>query len=272
MPSIKNKSVLVSLILIAVLMFSCGPKPEEIAKEKFNRASEMFNQQLFNDAMLVLDSIIIDFSGEVEYVTRAEDLIRKIKIGEQERNLVYLDSVLLKKQEELEVLMKNFNVSKEYGEKEILIHKRQKPQNSFNRSYLRAHLDNEGNFYISSRYTGNKYIHHNKIKVYHKDQAVTSEEIPFDGFENRHFEDGGNYWEMVNYKNNADNGIIDFIAQNVNLPLKVEYIGKERYYIVMEKFDKEAIRDGYEISFVLKEIHKVKQDIKNVNASISRLN
>jgi hypothetical protein len=260
-----------TLALTSFLLISCGPTPEEIAKEKFDRANQLFSQRLFNDAMLVLDSIVDEFPDEIEYVTRAEDLIRTIKIGEQKRNITYLDSALVVKQKELEKLMKSFIVSKEYGEKEILIHKRQKPQNSYNRTYLRAHLDMDGNFYISSRYAGDSYIHHNQIKVYHKSQSVTSEKIPQDGFDNRQFEDGGSYWEVVNYKNNSDNGIIDFIAQNTGLPLKIHFKGKGNYYILMEKFDKEAIRDGYEISFVLQEIAKIKSDIKNVKEQLKRL-
>lgn len=257
---IQKIRVLFSLSLLVLLVLACGPNAEKIAKDKFSRASVLYEKQQFNDAMLILDSIKEDFPGEIEYVTRADDLIRKMKIGEQERNLVYLDSILNKKQEELKVLMKNFTVSTLYGGKEILVHKRQKITNSYNRSYLCAHLDMKGNFYISSRYVGDKYINHDRIKVYHKDQSVISEKIPYDDLDNRRFEDGGTYWEIVNYKNNNDNGIIDFIAQNINLPLKVEFIGKSRYYIVMEKFDKQAISDGYEISFVLKEIGKLKSD------------
>ncbi len=267
----RNTRLFIGLSLILVSIVACGPTSEEIAKEKYTRASSLYESGHYNDAMLILDSIANEFSGEIEYVTRAEDLIRKIKISEQERSLAFLDSALTQKNSELDVLMKNFSVSKEYGEKEILIHKRQKPQNSFNRTYLRSHLDMDGNFYISSRYSGDKYIYHNQIKVYHKDQAVISEVIPYDEFNNRRFEDGGSFWEVVNYKDNTDNGIIDFIAQNVDLPLKVEFIGKKRYYIVMEKFDKQAISDGYEISFVLKEIARIKKEIDIAKNQLDRL-
>ena len=152
------------LLIILVLLAACGPSPEEIAKNKFEKANELYTQKHFNDAKILLDSIIEGFPGEIEYVTRAEDLMRTIKIGEQERNLTFFDSILNQKNEELKVLMKNFRVSKEYGSKEILIHRRQKPQNSYARTYIRAHLDLEGNFYISSRYSGENYINHNKIK------------------------------------------------------------------------------------------------------------
>ncbi len=265
---IKNNFV---ILLTLIGLVSCGPKPAEIAKEKYDRANELFAKEHFNDAKIVLDSIIADFSSEIEFATRAQDLMRTIKIGEQERNLAFFDSVLVKKNEELMVLMKNFIVSDEYGKKEILIHKRQKPQNSYSRTYIRAHLDMEGDFYISSRFSGEKYINHSKIRVYHKKESVKSSEVPEDGFLNHKFEDQGTYWEVVNYKKGADNGIIDFIAQNVDKPLKVQFIGKNHYYIVMEKFDKEAISDGYEISFVLKDIARIKKELKNVKQELSRL-
>jgi len=264
----KNK---IALFLLSIMFVACGPTAEEIAKEKFNKADKLFKQEEFNDAKIVLDSIIEYFPKQIEFVARAEDLMRTIKIGEQERNLVFFDSALVQKETELKVLMKNFIVSNDYGKKEILIHKRQKPQNSYSRTYLRAHLDMEGDFYISSRFSGPKYISHNKIKVYHKGESVMSSEVIEDGFDNRKFEDQGTFWEVVNYKKGNDNGIIDFIAQNVDKPLKVQYIGKNHYYIVMEKFDKEAIRDGYEISFVLKEIKRIKEEKKKIKRSIERL-
>ncbi len=258
-----QKSKLITFLsLLVFFVEACGPGSEDIVKQKFTRASDFYDEKKFNDAMLVLDSIKEEFSGDIEYVTRAEDLIRKMKIGEQERNLVYLDSLLNLKQKDLDVLMKNFDMSTKYGDEEILIHKRQKPTNSYSRSYIRAHLNMKGDFYISSRYVGPKYIYHDQIKVYNKGQSVISEKIPYDDLDNHRFEDGGTYWEVVNYKNNSDNGIIDFIAENVDKPLKVEFIGKSRYYIVMEKYDKQAIADGYEISFVLKELDKLKTEIK----------
>ncbi|GAF05136.1 hypothetical protein [Saccharicrinis fermentans] len=269
----QHNTLVKRLLFISTLLLTvaCGPTPQEIAQQKFKRAHELFSQEQFNDAKIVLDSIISEFPKEIEFVARAEDLMRTIKIGEQERNLTFLDSAISKKEKELKALMKNFIVSNDYGKKEILIHKRQKPQNSYSRTYLRAHLDMKGNFYISSRYSGNSYIHHNKIKVYNKGQSVTSEKIPEGAFDNIQFEDQGTYWEVVNYKNGADNGIIDFIAQNVNKPLKVQFMGKKNYYIVMEKFDKEAIADGYEISFVLKDIARIKKEIDNVKKELNRL-
>ncbi len=264
-----NRLLIVSCLLL--LMASCGPTREELAKGKYVEAESLFNAKQFNDAKLIIDSIADLFPDQIEYVTRANTLLRTITIREQEENLVFLDSMLLVKENELEPLMKNFRESDEYGHDKILIHRRQKPENSYDRVYLRAHLDTKGEFYISSRYTGLEWIHHNQIKVYNSGNKVLSEIVPEDGFQNRHFEDGENKWEVVNYKDGKDNGVIDFIASNWDQSLKVQFIGKKHYYILMEKFDKEAIRDGYEISFVLKDIARIKEEKEKVEKELVRL-
>ncbi|TRX66492.1 hypothetical protein [Carboxylicivirga sp. M1479] len=266
------KNLGITLVLSTLILIACGPNHEELAKNKFNKAEQLFSQKKFNDAKLEIDSIEYLYPNQIEYITRGNDLLRKISIEEQNQNLVFLDSMLQVKEMELVPLMKNFTESSDYGTKKILIHKRQKPENSYGRIYLRAHLNLEGDFYISSRYTGTERIHHDQIKVYFNKNSVLSEEVPEDGVNNRHLEDGENHWEVISYKNGKDNGVIDFIANNANQSLKVQFRGKKYYYIVMEKFDKEAIRDGYEISFVLKEIKHIKEEIKTVKAELKRLN
>ncbi len=264
-----KKLSIFSLLFISAFLFSCGPSEEEIAADAFKRAQKLYTEKNFNDTKLLLDSIIENMPGQVEYVTKSHDLLRTITIAEQEHNLEFLDSLLVEKQEQLKPMMKNFIKSDEYGSKTILIHKRQKPENSYNRTFIRAHLDMDGNFYISSRYSGDHYIYHDQIKVYYSGSSAMTEEIPDDGFDNRRYEDGGTYWEIVNYKDGKDNGVIDFIAANWNKSLKVQYRGKKYYYIVMEKFDKEAIRDANEIAVVLKEIKRIKDEIKNVKKQLS---
>jgi hypothetical protein len=219
-----------------------------------------------------LDSVIHEFRDLTEEVAFAKRTLESINLLEQERNLKYLDSMIVVKEEELEPLMKNFIESDEYGSCPILIHRRQRPENSYNRSFIRAYLNKKGKFYISSRYYGTNWIRHNQIKVYHAGESVTSRVVVEDGIKNRRFEDGDDKWEIVNYQDGADNGIIDFIASNADKPLKVQFIGKEYYYIVMERFDKEAIRDGYETSFVLRELAGLRKEKEVVMKQIRRMN
>ncbi|MCA1744490.1 MAG: hypothetical protein LC643_02025 [Bacteroidales bacterium] len=258
-------------LLPILLFFSCGPTRQEQAQEKLTEAISLKDSGNFNMAKLKLDTLIQAFKDLPEETKSAQALLREINVSEQERNLMFLDSALIIQEALLEPLMKNFILSDEYGSAKILIHKRQRPENSYNRTFLRAHLNEEGDFYISSRYHGTKWIYHQQIKVYYQNQSVLSEIVQEDGFNNRRFEDGEFKWEIVNYKDGKDNGIVDFIANNWESPLRVQLMGKSHAYIIMEKFDREAIRDGYEISFVLKEIDRIKVERKRINQTLRRL-
>ncbi|MFO7999792.1 MAG: hypothetical protein R6U46_01005 [Marinilabilia sp.] len=257
--------------LSVLLLVGCGPTQEEQAAGKLEEAMKLRDSGRLNMARLKLDTIIDQYSDLTEEVADARRLLEDIELTEQERSLEYLDSAIVEKEAELEPLMDDFIVSDEYGSEIIYIHRRQRPEVSYNRTFIRAHLNENGNFYISSRYHGKEWIRHNQIKVYHAGESVTSEKVPEDGFNNRRFEDGEDKWEIVRYKEGADNGIVDFIASNVEKPLKVEFIGKKRYYIVMEQFDKEAIRDAYETSFVLQELEGLEKEREEVRKKIRAL-
>lgn len=264
-------SLRIVFFLLFVVVVGCSPSRQQQAQEKLDEILLLRDAGSFNLAKLKIDTLLKSFSDQIEQVNAAGSVMIEITILEQERNLVFLDSMLQVQEALLEPMMKNFIVSDEYGAEKILIHRRQRPENSYNRTFLRTHLNEAGVFYISSRYHGSEWIYHHQIKVYNQDQSVFSEVVPEDGFDNRRFDDQGAKWEIVNYKDGKDNGIIDYIASHWKDPLKVQFIGKRQAYIVLETFDKEAIRDGYEISFVLKEIEKIKDERGKVNQTLRKL-
>ena len=262
------------IFLISGLLFfsTCaGPNREELANSRLQEIISLSETGNYNLAKLKLDSLILYFSDQKEQVEEAKNILKRLDILEQERNLQFLDSMLIVQEAMLEPLMKNFIVSDEYGAEKLLIHRRQRPENSFNRTFIRAFLYESGRFFISSRYHGERWIYHQQIRVYNNEQSVLSEIVPEDGHNNRRFEDQGLKWETVNYRDGKDNGIIDYIATYWKEPLKVQFMGKGNEYIVMEQFDKEAIRDGYEISFVLTEIDRIKEEKRKVEKTLQRL-
>ncbi|MFW6389345.1 MAG: hypothetical protein ACOCZI_01795 [Marinilabiliaceae bacterium] len=250
---------------------SCGPSPEEQAGERLDEAMKLRDSGQLNMARMKLDTVIEQYGDLTEQVADAKRLLNGINLIEQKRSLEYLDSMITEKEAELEPLLDNFITSDEYGSETIYIHRRQRPENSYHRTFIRAHLDASGDFYISSRYHGKNWLRHNQIRVYNAGKSVKSEEISEDSFNNRRFEDGKDKFEIVRYKEGADNGIVDFIASNVEKSLKVEYIGDKHYFIVMEQFDKEAIRDAYETSFVLQELDGLKKEKRSVEEQIRKL-
>ncbi|SKC21618.1 outer membrane protein assembly factor BamD [Alkalitalea saponilacus] len=259
-------------ILVSFLMVvGCGSNREEEAGERLQEAISLKEKGNFNLAKLKLDTLIHQYKDQAEYAQRARTLLRQINISEQERNLTFLDSMLVIQEETLQPMLRNFIVSDEYGSEKVFIHRRQRPENSFNRTYLKANLNESGDFFISSQYHGTEWIHHEQIRVYFRGESVSSIKVEEDGFNNRRFEDGQSKWEIIHFKDGKDNGIIDFIATNWDQPLRVQFIGRRHEYIIMEQFDREAIRDGYEISFILKEIQRIKDEREKVKRTLNRL-
>ena len=79
---------------------------------------------------------------------------------------------------------------------------------------------------------------------------------------NRKIEDGEDRWEKIDFRDGADHGIVGLIIQNQERRLKVRFTGKKHYYIVMESFDKEAVKEGYELAQVLKEVNELTRKIE----------
>ena len=260
-----------AVLAFFLVLMGCGPSAEEQAADKMEDAIRLKESGRLNQARMKLDTIIADYEDLTGQVADAKRLLRDIRLLEQKRSLAYLDSAITEKKAELDPLLDGFIESEDYGNKITYIHRRQRPEVSYHRTFLRAHLDESGNFYISSRYHGTEWIRHDQIRVYNAGESVTSEKIPEDSFDNRRFESGEDKFEIVRYKEGADNGIVDFIASNVEKPLKAEFIGDKHYYIVMEQFDKEAIRDAYETSFVLKELKGLKAEKRRVQKQILEL-
>lgn len=258
------------LFLTITMILSMGCNKNKQAEKIYTEAEKSYSEKEYNKAKLLIDSLLTTHPDNIEFITRSKDLLRTISKAEQENNLTFLDSLLAVKEKELAPLLKNFEESMEVGETPVLIHKRQKIENSFSRSFVMAYLNKAGEFYLSSRYVGKQRIHHNRIRVYHQSLSAESEIIEEDGLLNRAFDDGEWHWEIINYKNNRDNGIADLISNHYDKPLKVEYIGKSRHYIVMEQYDKEAIRDAYEISFLLRETAKIREQIEIVKNTLKQ--
>lgn len=259
----------IATVLAMILLLGCN-NSSKLAQQHFQRAEKLFLSQQYNTAKLELDTIIDRYPDNVEISTRTKDLLFKIKITEQQNNIQFLDSIISIKQSALLPLMQNFEPTND-GSKTLLVHKRQKNINYYGRTYLRPILDSIGNFHISSYYCGESYIHHQQINVTAGNESATSEIIEKDDFNNRQFNDGGLYWEVVQYKAGKDNGVIDFIAQHADQTIKVQFMGKRNAVAWMESADKESIRDGYEISFLLKEISTLLKEKENAHAELKRL-
>ncbi|MFT3740214.1 MAG: hypothetical protein QM786_15805 [Breznakibacter sp.] len=261
----KGHSFHATLVIISIMgiALSCSNSETKLAKKRYEQAQKLYHANEFNNAKLILDSIIEYSQGKNEYHSLAKKLMNEISINEQKQNLVFLDSLLGEREIQLKTLKRYFMVDSIEGLPNRLVHFRQSANNSFNRTFIRPNLDENGTFFISSHYCGTTSIEHNQIKVYFDGNSALSEKIDYDDQLNRRYHDATYKWEIIQFRDGKDNGVVDFIAQNVDKPIKVQFLGRASYSIVMESFDKEAVRDSYEMSFIIKEILRIKKEKEN---------
>lgn len=256
--------LLFAFILLALFLHSgCRNRQIKQSKNQYEQAMTLFKAKEFNGAKIILDSVIEHSDKKHEIYLKAERLLEQIKISEQKQNLVFLDSLMFEKESQIKTLKRFFVADSIEGLATRLVHFRQKEQNSFNRSFIKPNLDENGTFFLSSQYCGVSSVEHTQIKVYFDGNAVLSEKIDYDDNLNRRYGDAAYKWEIIQFKDGRDNGIVDFIVQNFDKPLKVQFIGKTSLFIVMESYDKEAIRDSYEMSFLIREIARIKREKEN---------
>ena len=261
---------ILTLLVCSLALASCSPSREKTAEETFNDAIDAYMARKFNKAKILLDSVIYNFPDNKKIVKESRDMLTIIYKTEQERNLIFLDSLLQVREQELKPLRDLFEAEDPLAENSVLIHKKQSASRAWDRSYLRAHVDKNGTFYISSHYTGNGYISHYAVKAVVNNSFQITDSINDDAYCHR-FDDGENYWETIKFKNNSDNGLATFIATNFDKPVDVIFIGpRTNYKIRMTETDRFAFRDTYQLAMMLREIVQIKSQIRNVRTTMKK--
>jgi len=254
-----KKLITYILLLFVVLFVACGPSDEDKARVKLDQAKALLQNQDTTTALLKMDSIAKLYPEAPYSINAAENISKQVRFDLLQRKEAEVDSVNV----EITGLEKNFVKEKtEFDRYTQYIHKRQTFQRGWDRSYIQVHLDERGDLYLSSNYYGDHWLNHYGIRVYDQGEDAKTDSIPLGTVDNHHSDFMETKWEKVSYRNGKDNGVIEFIAQHVNRNLKAVFLGKEYYYIILETYDKEAVRDALALSKAIKRKTGLENEVK----------
>lgn len=257
---------IVGAILFAVIFFACGKSEKERAAEKFALATSLYQKGDTVIALQQLDSVQVLFPRAFETAEKAKELSNKINSEILFRKEQQSDKVIAR----LAQLEGLFDKQKtEFDRFTQYVHKMQKFERRWNQSFIELHLDERGDLYISSNYYGSEWLNHTGIRVYDGIFQAKTDSVSLDDPNNHHSEFMNLHWEKVSYKSGKDNGVIQFIADNADRNLKAVFLGKRMYFIVLEAFDKQAIKEALQLSVALKRKAELQKEIKELR---SRLN
>ena len=247
------------VLLLIVIVTACGPSDEDKARTKLEQAKLLLQKQDTSSALLQLDSIPNLFPEAVYSANAAKNLAKDVRFEVMQRTEDELDTL----QVQLAEMEKDFVKEKtEFDRYAQYIHKRQTFKRAWDRSYIQVHLDERGELYLSSNYHGENWLNHTGLRVYDGDDDAKTEKIPIGSPDNHRSDFMEAKWEKVSYRNGKDNGVIEFIANNVDRNLKAVFLGDEYYYIILETYDKEAVRAALQLSKAIKKQAKLENEIK----------
>lgn len=257
------------VILLACLcctLFSCEDV-EKKAGEKLQAAREAFELGNYNEAKILIDSIKVLYPKAFETRRAGIGLMQEVELKEQEKSLVYLDSMLQAKQKEFDAIKGKYTFEKdaEYQNIGNYLHPSQVIEKNLHRSFLRFQVDENGVMSMTSIYCGAHNIHHVAVKVTAPDGSFAETPATKDSYETT---DLGEKIEKADFKLGEDGNVMGFLYLNKDKNIKVNYRGERPYSITMTAADRQALVSVYELAQLLSSMTEIKKNMEEANLKI----
>ena len=257
------------VILLACLcctLFSCEDV-EKKAGEKLQAAREAFELGNYNEAKILIDSIKMLYPKAFETRRAGIGLMQEVELKEQEKSLVYLDSMLQANQKDFDAIKGKYTFEKdaEYQNIGNYLHPSQVIEKNLHRSFLRFQVDENGVMSMTSIYCGAHNIHHVAVKVTAPDGSFAETPAAKDSYETT---DLGEKIEKADFKLGEDGNVMGFLYLNKDKNIKVNYQGERPYSITMTAADRQALASIYELAQLLSSMTEIKKNMEEANLKI----
>lgn len=254
------------MMCLCCTLFSCNDT-EKKAEEKLQAARHAFEQGNYNEAKILIDSIKTLYPKAFDVRRAGIGLMQEIELKEQERSLLYLDSMLQAKQQVFDAIKSKYVFEKdaEYQNIGHYLHPSQVIEKNLHRSFLRFQVDENGIMSMTSIYCGFRNIHHIAVKVIAPDGSFAETPASKDSYETTGL---GEKIEKADYKMGEDGNVMGFLYLNKDKNIKVQYRGEHPYSTAMSPTDRQALADVYELAQLLSSISEIKKNMEEANLKI----
>ncbi len=259
-------------ILIVSLLISCTSNVAKKAEADFKRVDALVAKQELEGALQLLDSMMAWNKDDYGIVGQALKKKNSVALDYHQAIIASSEARIRELDPLVSQLSKDFIFKPgEASRPGAYEHKRQTVEASWNRTFLKIALNENGDVWLISHYYGKSWIDHTSLRVYDQDNYVLTDTIGLGHEWNRKVEDLGDRWETIEFRDGSDAGALAFIADNYKKPVKARLTGKTFQYIVMESFDRDAIHNGWELAQVLKERSGLRKTIELHQAELRKL-
>lgn len=260
------KKIGLSAILALSLLAGCGDGGEKEAQVRLQKAEAALQQDNFSEAKLQIDSIKMLHPKAFEARKQGIKLMQQVDLKEQQKTLVYLDSMMQVKQLQLDSIKGRFVFEKDTAYQDIgnWFYPTQVVEKNVGRSFLRAHVNELGEMSLTSIYCAGGTLNHTSVKVSVGD---TFAETPMakDSYTTT---DLGRTIEKADYKLGEDGGVAGFIVANADKNIQLTFIGDKTWRTAMQKNDRKAFVELTELARILSGMEEIRKQQKEANLKI----
>lgn len=231
------------------------------------RANASFEAGDYNLAKLQIDSIRTFYPKAFDARKEGIRLMQRVDLEEQQKSLVYLDSMMAVKQAALDSLKTRFVLEKDTAYQEIgnYFYPTQVVEKNIGRSFLRAQVNELGEMSLTSIYCAGGNLHHTAVRVSVGDTYAETP-VSNDSYETT---DLGRAIEKADYKVENDGGVVNFILANQDKKnIQLTFLGDRTYRTVMQPNDVKAVVELVELAKVLSGMEEIKKEQNEANLKI----
>ena len=255
-----------SVLLALTVLSGCGDGGEKEAQKRLQKAEIALQQDNFSEAKLQIDSIKVLYPKAFEARKQGIRLMQQVDLKEQQKTLVYLDSMMQVKQLQFDSIKGNFVLEKDTAYQEVgnWFYPTQIVEKNIGRSFLRAQVNELGEMSLTSIYCAGGKLNHTSVKVSVGD---TFAEAPMakDSYVTT---DLGRTIEKADYKVGEDGGVVGFIVANQDKNIQLQFVGYKTYRTTLQKNDRKAIVELMELSRILSGMEEIRKQQKEANLKI----
>ena len=260
------KKIGLSAILALSLLAGCDDGGEKEAQVRLQKAEAALQKDNFSEAKLQIDSIKMLHPKAFEARKQGIKLMQQVDLKEQQKTLVYLDSLMQVKQAQLDSIKGNFVLEKDTVYQEIgnWFYPTQVVEKNVGRSFLRAQVNELGEMSLTSIYCAGGKLNHTSVKV---SVGETFAETPMtkDSYTTT---DLGRTIEKADYKLGEDGGVAGFIVTNADKNIQLTFIGDKTWRTAMQKNDRKAFVELTELTRILSGMEEIRKQQKEANLKI----
>lgn len=260
-------------LLCCLLAAACGKSKE--ARAHLDEAKHLYETEQYAAAKTAIDSIRANYPREVDVLKEALTLMRLVERGESLRNIAFCDSMLPIRTSQADSLKAAFVFEKDAAYQDVgnYVWKQQSVERNLHRSYIRCGVDEQGVMYIASVYAGSRPLNHTGLKLAAADGTFAeTPAIPYDGGVNYRFTDMGVVTEVVTYKGDHCQAVVQLICNAAQgTRIRAEYTGGSSFALTLTEADRKAICTTAELATALADIDAMQREKEKATKKIAYL-